>query len=197
MQSTKETGNRFKHFLKNVFGQFSPRHLSNDNGESDGEYRPSDNASDVNDGSIESNHNETSVVKNTSSVPSESVNLSLEKAHIRLLERIQSCLGFVLRLEQDPSPPKLIGKLVTEVQEFITVLEDYGLTVISNDQTQPGAFVSVYDAAERSESQVIVPAILRGETIVLKGTRCVPPKNAPISSDTSSVNTDGTCISTV
>lgn len=108
--------------------------------------------------------------------------LHLEDSNVRLLQHIQGCLGLIMRMNQSPDITRLMEKLATEVKEFGAILEDEGLEVVFLDNNHPEAFISVYDDSARSSSQVIVPAILRGKSIILKGTRCLPsPKSAATS----------------
>lgn len=97
-----------------------------------------------------------------------------------LLERIQSLLGISLMLERTPDDSQLRTRLLDGVREFPWILQDQGLSVLSSDSERPNAFTTVVKDSNPGETSIVLPAILRGDAVVMKGIRCVS-KTSPVS----------------
>lgn len=98
---------------------------------------------------------------------------TLESNFKAILEGIQSLLGY--KRTHDATEEKYVAKLQQRIEDITELLDNYNLQVVDYTEDKANLFEEI-SSPTAQQPKMIVPAITKGETAVLKGKVFVPEK---------------------
>lgn len=98
---------------------------------------------------------------------------TLEGNFKSILEGIQSLVGY--KRTHDETEDKYVGKLQQRIEDITELLDNYDLQVVDYSDDKANLFEEI-SSATAQQPKMIVPAITKGDTTVLKGKVFIPEK---------------------
>ena len=95
---------------------------------------------------------------------------SIEKLYLPVIENIQSLIGYS---RAHPDDEKFVRKIRERIEDLGEILEMYNLTIVDYSETGEALFEKIA-SPNTDKPKMVYPAIMKGDTIVLKGKIFVP-----------------------